>query len=358
MNKVIRIKRKDIAHRLRQVLREGREHRRELTLYAKEPGDKASLEASGAIRLTINDLLPTVDNSLGLPQGLELEMGVTGGQVWPVSIDDAEIEEEDETVEMTDQTLSFAQIRSASPQRAGVTVMVSNRAIDSASFDLLSFVQAKFVRAVRKYIAAHLYSSADFGETSGPFSSKYADEWELLDGNLFDAIQAQMTIMEQEGFDTSQAVILMTPSMEVKLKCTPIRAGEGRMVIQDGLCAGYPYITNNYFNQDIDQSTGKLKAKDTDTIGIGIFRWWKICQHDTATVRIDGKSEKMAKRNVTAVTLNTAWSFTNLAKHVNGASGGLHAFRTITAKRLLLADCDSVVFRTSDGKLLTVPARV
>lgn len=353
MTKVIKIRRRDIAHRLRQVLRDGREHRRELTLWEKAPGDTASLEASGAIRLTINDILPTVNNSLQLPPGMELEMGVTGGQVWPASIDDVEIEEEDEVLELTDQTLSFAKTMAAHPQRAAVTVEISNRAIDSAGFDLLAFVQRKFQLAVRKYLAAHIYSTANFDGLNGPFSGAHASHWVVPQGNLFDAIQAQMTLIEQQGFDISDAVIVIDSPMEVRLKYSPIRYGEGRMIIEDGLCAGYPYVVNNYFNTELD-SNGRLVRKATDAIGIGVFKWFKVCQHGSATLRIDGKSEQVAKKNVTAVTLNTAWSFNDLTEHINGEQGGLQCFRTLIMRRGYLADCDHLLFRTSDGYLLRV----
>ena len=354
MAKVIKIRRKDIAHRLREVLREGREHRRELTLYAKQEGDTATLEASGAIRLTINDILPTVNNSLNLPPGLEIEMGVTGGEVWPVSIDDVEVEEEDEVVALTDQQLGFAQTHAAHPQRAGVVVEISNQAIDSASFDVLSYVQKKFILAVRKYIASRLYSMANFDGINGPFSGAHASHWRVPGSNLFNSIQEQMTLMVQKGFDVKDAVIVIDPLMEVKLKYTPIRKGEGRMIIQNGLCAGYPYITNNYFNTQLNED-GKLVKKGGDAIGIGIFKWWKVGQHGSANVIIDGNSQEVAQRNVTSISLNTAWSFTDLTEHINGdIEGGLQAFAVLYMRRGLLADTNHKVFRTSDNKILSV----
>ena len=46
----------------------------------------ANIDASGAIRLTIHDLIPTLHEGLGLPQGLNIVTGVTGNEIWPVSI--------------------------------------------------------------------------------------------------------------------------------------------------------------------------------------------------------------------------------------------------------------------------------
>ena len=108
------IRKQDIARRMRQVLQSGREARREITLQAKYPDDASCLDASGAIRLTIRDFMPELVGNDVLPPGLELDYGVDSTEVWPVSINDVEIEEEDEVGELTDQSLGFAQIRGVS----------------------------------------------------------------------------------------------------------------------------------------------------------------------------------------------------------------------------------------------------
>lgn len=337
---------------MRQELKAAQSCRRELTLQAKYPDDKSCLDASGAIRLTIRDFLPELEGSLKLPPGLEVDFGVTGNEVWPVSINDIEMEEEDETVELTEQQLGFSQTNSADPVRTGITVEVSNMAIDSAGFDLLGYIQKKFGLAQRRYIASHLYSMARWDGNNGPFSGAHASQWSIPQGSLYDSIMAQMTLLEMEGYDTREAVIVVDPKMEVRLKCTPIRPEEGRMVIQDGLCCGYPYISNMYFNTELN-AQGKLVKKATDAVGIGIFKWFKIAQHDTARVIIDGVSKEVSERNVTSITLNTAWSFTNLSEKVNGGTG-VQAFRNLVMRKGYLADVNEMIFRTSDGLLLRV----
>ena len=346
------IRRKDIARRMRQVLREARDARREITLQAKRPDDASCLEASGAIRLVIRDFLPELEASLQLPPGLEVDTGVDAAEVWPVSINDVEIEEEDEVGELSEQSLGFAQVRGAEPIRTGITVEVSNMAIDSAGFDLLAYIQKKFGLAQRRYIASHLYSMARWDGNNGPFSGAHASQWVIPEGSIYDSIITQMTLLELEGYDTREAVIVLDPKMEVRLKCTPIRPEEGRMVIQDGLCCGYPYIVNKYFNTELN-AQGKLVKKATDAVGIGIFKWFKIAQHDVARLIVDGVSKEVSERNVTSVTLNTAWSFTNLSEKVNGGYG-VQAFRNLVMHKGYLRDVNEMVFRTADGLLLRV----
>ena len=353
------IRRKDIARRMRQVLREARDHRRELTLQAKYPDDASCLDASGAIRLTIRDFLPELEASLQLPPGLEVDTGVAWNEVWPVSINDVEIEEEDEVGELSEQDLGFAQIKDVHPVRVGMMVDVSNEAIDNAAFDLLGYIQRKFALAQRRYVAQHLYSMARWSGNNGPFSGAHASQWVIPEGSIYDSIMTQMCLMEMEGYDTREAVIVVDPKMEVRLKCTPIRPEEGRMVIQDGLCCGYPYICNKYFNTELN-AQGRLVKKATDAVGIGIFKWFKIAQHGDARLVIDGlpkidisPSGDKIVRNVTSIILNTDWSFTNLSEKVNGGYG-VQAFRNLVMHKGYLRDVNEMVFRTADGKLLRV----
>lgn len=346
------IRQQDINLRMREVLKSGREARREITLLPKRPDDKSCLDASGAIRLTVHDFLPELQGNMVLPPGLEIDYGVDSAEVWPVSIDDVEIEEEDEVGELTEQSLGFSQTRGAHPVRTGITVEISNQAIDSSAFDLTGYIRKRFMLAQRRYIASHLYSTARWDGNNGPFSGAHASTWSIPQGSLYDSIMAQMTLLEMEGYDTRDAVIIMDHPMEVRLKVTPIRTEEGRMVIEDGLCCGYPYIANKYYNTELNEE-GKLVRKATDAVSIGIFKWFKIAQHDDARLTIDGVSKEVSERNVTSITLNTAWSFTNLSEKINGGTG-VQAFRTLMMRKGYLADVNHLVFRTSDGLLLRV----
>lgn len=336
---------------MREVLKDGREERREITLHAQHPGDTATIDASGAINLTIRDFLENPENSLGLPPGLEVQFGVEGNEIYPISIDDVEMEEDDETAQLTDQSLSFDKLPMSEPVRTSILVEVSNAAIDNAGFDLLKFVQRKFTRAEKQYIARHLFSSAVFDGNRGPFSFNYS-QYSQLGTDIYGDIQAKMTEIHNAGFDTAEAVIVMAPYMEVVLKLTEAVPGSGRTVIQDGLCCGYPYVVNRYFNTTLDED-GQLVQKDSIALGIAIFKYFKIAQHGKARLIIDGKSAEMAARGVTSVSLNTAWSFTNLADSLPGDARGL-AFQTLICDLGYLADNGDHIFVTIDGKYLVV----
>ena len=125
---------------------------REILLRPTDGNVSANIEASGAINLSIHEMIPTLHEGLGLPVGLNVVTGVTGNEVWPVSINDVEMEEVGEVNALEDQVLNFAQI-TPTVRRVGLTVPVSNMAIDNAAFDLMAFVQTKFGIALREYIA-------------------------------------------------------------------------------------------------------------------------------------------------------------------------------------------------------------
>ena len=147
---------------------------RELLLAAADDSGVSSpagyIENSKAINLTIKEMIPTLHEGLDLPASLRIVTGVTGNEVWPVSINDVEMEEVGEVVALTDQTLDFANI-TPTVRRVGLTVPVSNMAIDNAAFDLMAFVQAKFTLALRIYLAKKIYSHANWSGNKGPFSN-------------------------------------------------------------------------------------------------------------------------------------------------------------------------------------------
>ena len=276
------------------------------------------IENSGAINLTIHEMIPTLHEGLDLPQSLRIVTGVTGNEIWPVSINDAEMEEVGEVVALTDQTLDFANI-TPTVRRVGLTVPVSNMAIDNAAFDLMAFVQAKFTIALRIYLAKKMYSQAAWSGNKGPFSglSKAGDI--EIGANSYKNILKAVAKFSDKGFFEGDVVLIMDRETEAELKATPlIQGAAGGFVVQNGRCAGYPYIVTHYLNTTLDGN--KLVPTEKKYIGIGYFEWFALQQHGVVRMTVDATSQAVAKKNITAVTLNTAWSFTDISTHINGGT--------------------------------------
>jgi HK97 family phage major capsid protein len=319
------------GEQLREYLKNVRQGKadRELLLAAADDSGVSSpagyIENSKAINLTIHEMIPTLHEGLDLPASLRIVTGVTGNEVWPVSINDVEMEEVGEVVALSDQTLDFANI-TPTVRRVGLTVPVSNMAIDNAAFDLMAFVQAKFTLALRIYLAKKIYSQAEWQGNKGPFSGMTKAGDIEIGADSYKNILKAVAKFSDKGFFEGDVVLIMDRETEAELKATPlIQGAAGGFVVQNGRCAGYPYIVTHYLNTEID-STGALVPTAKKYIGIGYFEWFALQQHGAVRMTIDATSQAVAKKNLTAVTLNTAWSMTDLSKYINGANNTTQAF--------------------------------
>ena len=280
---------------------------------------------SGAINLTIHEMIPTLHEGLDLPKTLKIVTGVTGNEVWPVSINDVEMEEVGEVESLADQTLDFANI-TPTARRVGLTVPVSNMAIDNAAFDLLAFVQAKFSLALRIYLAKKMYSQADWNGNKGPFSGMVKTGDIEIGTDSYKNILKAVAAFSDKGFWEGDVVIVMDRETEAELKATPKVAGAAAgFVVENGLCAGYPYVVTHYLNTELD-SANKLVPTAKKYIAFGYFEWFALQQHGDVRMSIDNQSVSVAKKNLTAITINSAWSFTDLSKYINGANNTTQAF--------------------------------
>lgn len=273
-----------------------------------------TIENSEAIVLRIEDLINTTSEGLGLPDGLRMQTGVTGNEVWPVSTNDVDYEEPDEIVALNDQKLDFTSI-SPVQHRVGVTVPVSNMAIDNAAFDLYAFVTEKFQKANRRYMAKKYYWPSSLTGNKGPFAGQTPGTI-ALGVNAYENILTAVAEIANKGFE-GEPVLSFDKLIEAKLKATPkISGAAGGFVIENGLCAGYKYTTSHYVNGNTNKQYFEISFPE----------WFAIQQHGTVRFTVDTISQ--AKKNITQLTLNTAYSFTELSNKVDGnADGKPQAFK-------------------------------
>ncbi len=325
----------NLQGQLRELLRDVRinpgKAEREILLAPGTNSDGTSnvngnIDASGAIRLTIHDLIPTLHEGLGLPEGLNIVTGVEGNEIWPVSINDVEMEEVGEIEALSDQVLEFANITPA-VRRIGLTVPISNMAIDNAAFDLMSFVQSKFTIAMREYWAKKIYSRAEWTGNKGAFSGlNPIGVITLGGGDTYKQILKAIAQFSDKGFFEGNVCLSMDRVTEAELMATPKIAGAaGGFVIENGRCCGYPYTVSHYVNAELNEQ-GKLVAGAGRYLEIGYYEWFAAQTHGMVRMTVDATSQQVSKRNITAVTLNLAASMTDLSTHINGAGGVTQAF--------------------------------
>lgn len=288
-----------------------------------------NIEASGAVPLTIKELIDTKVSGLELPADLPMLTGVIGTEIWPYSTDDVQFKVAGEVEKISEQGLNFDKLK-ANPERVTAAIAVSNRAIDNAAFDLLSFVTYKFQKGIAMLKALHVYSHANFSNAlKSPFAQVEVEEL-VLDENVGKNLAKKIAEMYDKGFEGDPYVI-MDKVIETELlftKAIPNSAGD-RTVIMDGKCVGYPYLVSKYINFTLD-STGKAVPDSDRYIGIGHFGYLQLQQHGEVRFTIDATSAEVASRNTTVLTLNTEFSETELSSKVNGnTSGKPQAFKLL-----------------------------
>ena len=293
---------------------------RELTLGTVGSNPGGSITESGAIALNIHDLIGTLNEGLGLPSTLTLVTGVTGNDLWPVSVDDVDLEELGENVEVNDQNLHFDNIQAVA-HRVSLAVSVSNSAIDNAAFDVFAFVQGKFQLALRRYLAKKIYSQANFTGVKGPFSNLTSSgDIEIADGKTYKNILKAVAQFTNKGFDSSMVVLVIDAITEAELKATK-KAEDAGFVIENGTLAGYPYVVTHYINTTLDSDNKTLKPTTDRYIGIGYFNYLALQQHGTVSLRVDNSSAAQARKNLTTFVFNSAFSATDLSTKLNKKGG-------------------------------------
>ena len=293
---------------------------RELTLGTVGSNPGGSITESGAIALNIHDLIGTLNEGLGLPSTLTLVTGVTGNDLWPVSVDDVDLEELGENVEVNDQNLHFDNIQAVA-HRVSLAVSVSNSAIDNAAFDVFAFVQGKFQLALRRYLAKKVYSQANFTGVKGPFSNLASSgDIEIADGKTYKNILKAVAEFTNKGFDSSMVVLVIDAITEAELKATK-KAEDAGFVIENGTLAGYPYVVTHYINTTLDSDGKSLKGTTDRYIGIGYFNYLALQQHGTVSMRVDNSSAAQARKNLTTFVFNSAFSATDLSTKLNKKGG-------------------------------------
>lgn len=293
-----------------------RRENREILLLPSGGNTTANIEASGAIALDIKEMIPTLHEGLGLPIGTRIVTGVTGNELYPVSINDVKLEEVGETVALNDQVVDFAKIQ-VSSNRVGCSIPVSRHAIANAAFDLMAFIQEKVTLATRIYLAEKIYSPAVFSGNHGPFSGQTPKQI-VLDKNAYANILEAVAEFSDQGFFEGNVCISMSRKTEAYLKATPKIAGAaGGFVIENGLCAGYPYTLSHYVNSKVVDGA-VVPDPDNEYLEIGYWEWFALQSHDTPSLIIDATSSDVAMKNIVRVVFNSFWSMTDLSTKING----------------------------------------
>lgn len=285
---------------------------------------------SGAIPLTIMDLVPALQEGNTLPQALTVVTGVTGNVVYPTGSTGVELEEAAEVATLNDQVIDFDKVN-VTPHRVTLSCDVSNSMIDNWAFDILAYVQDAYNKAWIKYLALKTYSQAKFSGNKGGFSGLASSGTITLGaGTAYKDILKAVAEFTDKGFSESGLCITIDAVTEAELKMEPKQKGVAGYVIEDGKLCGYDYTVSGKINTVLG-GDAKTDAGNTDEtklykttkryLGIGYYEYLKVQQHGDVRLTMDATSKAIAKKNCVNMTLNTEFSFTDLSNHIYDEQG-------------------------------------
>ena len=265
----------------------------------------ADMANGGMIPLTIKDILPPLEMGLILDKvGIPVETGVIGDISWPV-LGSVEASIKGEKEALTDTGIDFSNIN-PKKARVGVTIPVTYQAINSTSSDLLGIVQNQARMGFRRLVNRVSFSHQKFtGDFHGPFAGAKAS------GSFAGAVPTFKELLAMKGKVASEGVemigfcFVMSENMKATLEATPIDAGSGRMIVENGTINGYPVFTTEFINY----GSGGDKA-GVEYIAAGCFGYLAVNQYGDLRVVVDPYTR--AKEDIVQVTINSDWSMTTL----------------------------------------------
>ena len=268
--------------------------------------DMAKVAEGGMIPLTIKDILPPLEQGLIYDKvGIPIETGVVGDIQWPV-LGAVEATVKGEKESLADTGIDMSKVV-AKKVRVGITIPVSGSAITSTSTNLLGLIQSQagkgIVRLLNRVIFSHQNFTSDF---HGPFAGAKAQI------SFAGAVPTYKELLQMKGKVMGEGVepvgfcYVMSENMKSILEATPIDAGSGRMIVENGAINGYPVFTTEFINY----GSNKQKAEDVEYIGAGCWGYLPVNQYDELRVIVDPYSR--AKEDIVQITINGEWSITTL----------------------------------------------
>ena len=265
----------------------------------------ADVAAGGMVPLTIKDILPTLEMGLIFDKvGIPVETGVVGDISWPV-MGSVEASIAGEKEELTDTGVNLSNIK-PKKERVGITIPITYQAINDINSNLLGIIKTQARMGITRLLNRVTFSHQNFTSTfHGPFAGAKAS------GTFAGSVPTLAELLKMKGAVASAGVemvgfcYVMSETMKAVLEATPIDAGSGRMIIENGTIKGYPVFTTEYINYGSDKSKAGVEY-----IAAGCFGYLAANQYGDLRIVVNPYSR--AKEDIVEVTINGDWSLTTL----------------------------------------------
>lgn len=264
-----------------------------------QAGEKTNMESAG-LPVTIQELVNPLEMGLIYDVlGLKVATGVRGQIVWPYLANAVEASVGGETAEVDSKALEFGKI-TAVPFKVGLSVEVSNEAINDAAFDLYGTVVSQLQRSTGRLLNKRA-TALVAPDAASAFVGPLVANKQTVDFAAAVPTYKELKSLKGKVLATGAEMVgfcyIMDAAMYSALEATPKDAGSGRFVIEGGKIDGDPI-----FLVSDTAYAGKVAA--------GCFGYEALNQHGDAHFIVDPYTK--ARKNVTVFTLNADFSLTYL----------------------------------------------
>lgn len=210
----------------------------------------------------------------------------TGKAVVMPSVSNVEATIEGETTALVGQKLAFSKTK-VNPFRVGLSLPFSNTAIKEADMNLVSYAINLCGKAEAQLINKVMLSATAVSNQKGAFVDALSGVTANTTPSYKEIVKLAAKVKKADVILDETAAYVISPEMEAELKTTPMDAGSGRFVLENGMMNGYPVL--------VSSAVGKY-------VGFGVFSNFLIQKVGTPDMVIDNLSR--SKENITEVNFN------------------------------------------------------
>lgn len=256
-----------------------------ISLRAANTGHTTSTEVDAVRGEYATELLEPLQDAL-IVDKLGIKVITTSKAVVMPSVSSVEASIEGETTELVGQKLEFSKTKVV-PFRVGLSLPFSNTAIKEADINLVNYAINLAGKSEAQLINKVMFANAEVNGQKGAFVDAYAAETGNTAISYKNIVKLAAKVKKANVIFDNTAAYVVSPDVEAELKTTPVDAGSGRMVLENGQMNGFPVLVSNAVE---------------GYIGFGVFSNFLIQKVGTPDMVVDNLSR--SKENITEVNFN------------------------------------------------------
>lgn len=288
-----------------RLIRENASHGRKTEIvFCRDIMTVSDVRSGELVPLAVQEILKPLQEGFILDLvGLPFSTGLSGDFVWPM-YEAVTATVQAEAAALSDTEISFSKL-TASPERIGIAIPVSNQSLNQTDGVLDTVVRDIMPDAIRRLLNRIVFGVTPVnGATNliGPFAAIVANESaqtkdpkiarvvDLHTVPTFEELNAKMkAAVLEKGIDGDHMAWVMTKSMKAILEGTPVNASGiyQPMIVNDTLC-GLPVYTTNEIRKT---TTSGNTTTVTEYIGLGDWRYQPMGLFNTLRFIVDPYSK-------------------------------------------------------------------